>query len=135
MLYEAIYDHAKKFAHDIDALMAKIKNTKNKSIDDDKELLTQLEQVLVSLISEYHFELTATEIRTETAHEDILLEKRRELIDYLFDLLRKERRTRNNRRTGGDRRSSNDQNRKGPERRRGTDRRSGKNRRRPLNLS
>jgi hypothetical protein len=115
--------------------MAKIKNTKNKSIDDDKELLTQLEQVLVSLISEYHFELTATEIRTETGREDILLEKRRELIDYLFDLLRKERRTRNNRRTGGDRRRANDQNRKEPERRRGTDRRSGKNRRRPLNLS
>jgi len=135
MLYEAIYDHAKKFAHDIDALMAKIKNTKNKSIDDDKELLTQLEQVLVSLISEYHFELTATEIRTETAHEDILLEKRREMIDYLFDLLRKERRTRDNRRTGGNRRRSDDQNRKEPERRRGTDRRSGKNRRRPLNLS
>jgi hypothetical protein len=128
-LYEAIHDHTKKITHDIDTLMAQMKSNKNKSFEDDKELLAQVEQVLVSLISECHFELTPTEIRTGTAHEDILLEKRKEMLDYLFELLHKERRSRGNRRTRRDRRRSNDPNNNGPERRSGKDRRSKKNRR------
>jgi uncharacterized protein (UPF0147 family) len=128
-LYEAIHDHTKKIAHEIDTLMAKIKGKKDKSFGDERELFERVEQVLVSLVSEYHFELKTTEIRTETAHENILLEKRKETLDYLFELLQKERRSRSNRRTSEDRRRFKDQNRKGPERRSGKDRRSGKNRR------
>ena len=128
-LYEAIHDHTKKIAHEIDTLMDKMKSNKNKSFEDDKELFAQVEQVLVSLISEYHFELTVKEIRTGTAHEDILLEKRKEMLDHLFELLHKERRSRGNRRTGKDRRRSNDPNHNGPERRSEKDRRSKKNRR------
>ena len=134
-LYESIYDHTKKIAREIDTLMAKIKSRKGKSFEDDRELLVQVEQTLVSLISEYHFELTETEIRTETAHEDILLEKRKEMLDHLFELLHKERRSDGNRRTGKDRRKSDDPNHKGPERRSGKDRRSKINRRTSLNLS
>lgn len=133
-LYEAIHDHTKKIAREIDTLMDKMKSNKNKSFEDDKELFAQVEQVLVSLISECHFELTVTEIRTETTHEDILLEKRKEMLDYLFELLHKERRSRGNRRTGKDRRRSNDPNHNGSERRSGKDRRSKKNRRISLNL-
>jgi len=129
-LYEAIYDHAKRIAREIDALIENVKKKKSQSFDDDRELFEQIEQVLVSLISEYHFELAMTEIRTETAHEDILLEKRKEMLDHLFELLYKERRSGSNRRTGKDRRWRNDPNYKGSERRSGTDRRSGKNQRR-----
>jgi len=130
-LYEAIHDHTQKIAHEIDALIKTIKMNKGNNVEDDRTLLAQLEQVLVSLISEYHFELKATEIHTKTEHEDILSEKRNEMLEHLFKLLQKERRARSTRRTGGDRRRSNDPNRKGPERRRGTDRRSGKTRRKP----
>jgi ferritin len=134
-MYESIYDHTKKIAREIETLMDKYKSRKGKNFEDDWRLLEQVEQVLVSLISEYHFEFTATEILTETAHEDILLEKRKEMLDRLFELLHKERRSRSNRRTGEDRRRSNDQNHKGTERRSGKDRRTKKNRRISFNLS
>ncbi|HEX9262316.1 MAG TPA: hypothetical protein VF893_07285 [Candidatus Bathyarchaeia archaeon] len=134
-LYEAIHDHVKKISDEIDTLMTKIKSKKSISFEDDRELLAQVEQALVSLISDCHFELKATEFRTETAHEDILLEKRKEMLDHLFELLHKERRSRSNRRTGEDRRKSNDPNYDGPERRSGKDRRSKINRRKSLNLS
>ena len=134
-LYEAIHDHSKKIVHEIDTLMANIKGKKEKSFEDDRVLLEQIEQVLVSLISNFHFELTAAEIRTETAYKDILLEKRKEMLDYVFELLHKERRSRSNRRKGEDRRRFDDPNHKGPERRSGKDRRSKKNRRKSLNLS
>ena len=134
-MYESIYSHVKKIARQIETLMDKFKSRKGKNFEDDWRLLEQVEQALVSLISEYHFELTATEIHTETAHEDILMEKRKEMLDRLFELLQKERRSRDNRRTGEDRRRSNDPNHNGPERRSGKDRRSKKNRRISLNLS
>ena len=134
-MYESIYNHAKKIAREIETLMDKFKSRKGKNFENDWGILEQVEQALVSLISEYHFDLTVTEIHTETAHEDILLEKRKEMLDHLFELLQKERRSRSNRRTGEDRRRSNDPNHKGPERRSGKDRRSQKNRRISLNLS
>ncbi len=134
-LYESIHDHVKKIANEIDALMTKIESKKNTSFLDDWELLAQVGQALVSLISDYHFELKSTEIRTQTEYEDILLEKRKEMLDHLFELLHKERRSRSNRRAGEDRRKSNDPNYDGPEGRSGKDRRSKINRRKSLNLS
>jgi hypothetical protein len=134
-LYEAIHDHTKKIARKIDALMAEIERKKNKRFEEDGKLFAQVEQVLVSLMSDHHFELKATEIHTETAHESILFEKRKEMLDHLFELLQKERRSSNNRRTGEDRRRFNDPDYKGPKRRSGKDRRSGKSRRKSLNLS
>jgi len=128
-LYEAVHDHTKKTVLEIDTLMAKTESGKNKSLEDDRGLFTKIEKVLVSLISEYHFELTPTIIRSETAHEDILLEKRKELLDHVFDLLQKERRSRLDRRSAKDRRKFTVQKSTGPERRKGKDRRSGKKRR------
>lgn len=128
-LYEAIHDHAKKIAYEIDALMAKIKSKRDKSYEDDRELFAQVERVLVSLISDYRFELKTTELRTGTTHKDILIEKRKEMLGHLFELLQKERRSRSSRRTGEDRRRPSDPTYKGPERRKGKDRRSRKDRR------
>ena len=128
-LFEAVHDHARKAADGIGALMMKIGGMKNTGIEDEGKLYAQIEQVLVSLVSECHFELKAAAIRTETAHEDVLLEKRREMLAHLFGLLKKERRSSADRRSAADRRKLNDPKRKGPERRGGKDRRSGKNRR------
>jgi hypothetical protein len=128
-LYEAIHDHVEKTAHKIDALMTQIKGKKNSGYEDSKELFSQLEQVLVSLISGYRFEMKTVEIRSETAHKNILLGKRSEMLDHLLELVQKERRLHRNRRTGEDRRKSKDANYRGPERRSGQDRRSQKDRR------
>jgi len=128
-LFEAIHGHAKKIAREIDALLAQTGGRENKGFDEEAGLFAQIERALVSLLSDYRFELKAAEIRTRTAYEDIFLEKRREMLAYLFDLLEKERRTPADRRSAADRRKFIDPNRKGPERRSGKDRRSGKNRR------
>jgi len=128
-LFETVHDHARKTAREIDTLMAKTEREENKSIEDDRGLFKKIEKVLVSLISKYHFELKPTIIRSETAHEDILLKKRKELLDHVFELLKKERRTRLDRRSAEDRRKFTGLNNSCPERRKGKDRRSGKKRR------
>ena len=128
-LYEAIHDHTKKIACEIDTLMAKPERGKDKSIENNRELFTKGGKVLVSLISEYHFELKPAMIRSQTSHEDILSEKRKELLDEVFELLQKERRSRADRRSAQDRRKFTASNITGPERRTGKDRRSGKKRR------
>ena len=128
-LFEAIHGHAKKFAREINTLLIQTGGTEGKGFEEEARLFAQIERVLVSLVSEYRFELKAAEIRTQTAYEDIFLEKRREMLAYLFALLEKERRTAADRRSAAGRRKLNDPSRKGPERRRGKDRRYGKNRR------
>ena len=128
-LFEAVHDHARKAADGIGALMTKIGGMKNAGSEDEGKLYARIEQVLVSLVSECRFELKAAAIRTETAHEDVLLEKRSQLLDYLLELLEKERRARSDRRSGKDRRKFSDPGYEGPERRMGKNRRSGKSRR------
>jgi hypothetical protein len=128
-LYEAVHDHAQKAVLEIDTLMTKAGRGKNTFSEDDRLLFTKIEKVLVSLISAYHFELKPAIISSETPHHDILPEKRRELLDQVFELLQKERRSRLERRFIEDRRKSTGPYDSGPERRRGKDRRSGKKRR------
>lgn len=128
-LFEAIHGHAKKIAREVDTLLAQTGGAGNRGFEEEAGLFAQIERALVSLVSEYRFELKAAEIRTQTAYEDIFLEIRRGMLAYLFDLLEKERRLSANRRSAADRRRFNAPNRKGLERRSGKDRRSGKNRR------
>jgi hypothetical protein len=87
-LYEGVHEHAQKITGELDALMARIPS-KRMSLDEDKELFTRIEQVLVSLITAYRFELKVEEISSETEHDKILFEKRKEMLDHLFNLLRK----------------------------------------------
>ncbi len=128
-LYEAIYDHVRNTAREIETPMAKTERVKGKGIEDDRVLFAGLEKVLVSLISGYHFDLKPAIVRSETVHEEILLEKRRELLDQIFELLQKERRARLDRRSAEDRRKSTGLGHTGPERRSGKNRRSGEKRR------
>ncbi len=87
-LYEGVHDHAKKITNELDALTARIA-PKRMSLDEDKELFARIEQVLVSLITAYRFELKAEGIGNETEHDKILFEKRKKMLDHLFNLLRK----------------------------------------------
>ncbi len=128
-LYEAIHSHAGKIASQIDALMAKARDNKGKSYEDDRDIFERVERVRVSLIKDYRFELKTMEIRADTKHNSILVEKRKEMVNHLFELLQKDRRSSWNRRRGEDRRKFRDPNYNGPERRSGKDRRSRKERR------
>jgi hypothetical protein len=130
-LFEAVHDHARKVADGIDALMAKIANAREQasSFEAGAALYNEAGRLLVSLVRDYRFEMKTEPLRTETSHQDILREKRKETLDLLFDLLQKERRARGERRTGEDRRKFSDPDFIGPEQRSGKDRRSGRKRR------
>ena len=126
-LYEAIRDHTKKSVLEIAALLVKIDSKKkNKDFEEYDRLFTLVEPVLVSLISDYNFELDMKPAHTETTHEHILLEKRKENLNNIVEVLRKERRLRSPRRKVAERRKSRDPNYKEPERRTGKDKRTGK---------
>lgn len=133
-LYEAIYDHTLKTAREIDTLMGANRITGNRSFVEEVELFTRIEKVLDSLISGKGFGLNATETEIKTIHKDVFLKKRREMLDYLFELMQKDRRAWL-RRSGEQRRSPDDRQYQNPSRRSGRDRRAGKDRRRVLSLS
>lgn len=129
-LYEAIHGHTKKAAQDIDALLVEIESKKNGSVREKRGLFKRIKQVLVSLISDYRFELKLSRTHTDTAHQGIIGEKRKEMLGYLFEQAQKERRSRTDRRSAKDQRKHEESNYRGPERRSGKDRRAGKSRRR-----
>jgi hypothetical protein len=133
-LYESIYDHTLKTALDIDALMAENRRTRNRSVAEEIELFTRIEKVLDSLISAKRFELKATEGNSITMHKNVFRQKRREMFDYLFMLMQKDRRSWM-RRSLEKRRSSDDLQYQQPSRRSGRDRRAGKDRRKILSFS
>lgn len=124
-LYESIYDHTLKTAQGIDALMAEKRRKKNRSLSEEVELFTRIEQFLDALISGKRFELKATETKCKTTHKDVFLEKRKEMLDHLFELMQKDRRSWM-RRSREKRRGSDDMQSQYPVRRSGSDRRAGK---------
>jgi hypothetical protein len=128
-LLEAVHDHAKKFADEINDLTARIVNGGDVSLETQGKLYEQIGHVLVRLVSDYRFDLKMAAIHTATGYEDILIEKRKEMLDRLFALLLQERRSWGYRRTIEDRRKFINSSYKYPERRRRKSRRSGKNRR------
>jgi hypothetical protein len=128
-LYEAVHHHVRQHFGEIDRMLAEIGNGKDRSAADDLSLFRKLEGALVSLVSNYRFELRTAALRSETAHEHVLHDTRHELLLGLSALLERDRRSRFDRRAGGDRRRSAEPSLHLPERRKGRDRRSGKGRR------
>ncbi len=127
-LYKSIYSHARKSVQAINKLTMKTEDNEDKSLEDYRKLFVQIEGVLVSVVSEYSFEIKIKESHSETAYRDILDEKRKEMIDRVLELLFKERRLWDDRRYVAERRKTRDPGYKGPERRNGQDRRAGKRR-------
>jgi hypothetical protein len=128
-LYTAIRDNAKKSVNSIDMLLTEIESKKNGSVKENKDLFSWVGDVLVSLLSDHHIELKASKNRIETADENIIRAIRKEVLDYLLEVVQKERRAKNDRRSLADRRKHNDPNYKGPERRKCKDRRTSQDRR------
>jgi hypothetical protein len=88
-LYETIHEYSGSASRELDRMMREIETKKHASFDEDQELYAQVEKTLVLLTCGCRFKIKATEIDTETEHGQILIEKRREMLDHLFDLLRK----------------------------------------------
>lgn len=128
-LYEAVHDHAHKTAAAIDALLAQTKGAKNQGGGDGTRIFARLESVLVSLVSDFHFDLKPPASPAGPGRMEFLRETRKEMLELLFELLQRERRQRVDRRRLVDRRKGRDQKYQGPERRIGQERRSGKSRR------
>jgi hypothetical protein len=126
VLYGAVRDHTRKAVQGIDNLTVKIRNA---SMAEDRELLMQLEKVLLALINDCRFGLKAAAIATEIPYKNILVEKRNAVLEHLLNLLQRERRAWSDRRSSRDRRKFNEPEGSRAERRRGKNRRSGKDRR------
>ena len=87
-LYEGVRDHVKKTVQELNGLLARLP-AERAQLDEDKAVLSEIEQVLVSLIAAVPFEQKTEAIPGETEHDKILFEKRRAFLDHLFVLLRK----------------------------------------------
>ena len=127
--YDAIRDHTKKSEIELAVLLADIESKKSGTLSEKRELYKRVEQTLVSLVKDYRLELRSSKLSIKPAHVGIVSGKRKELHDYLFELVQKERRARPDRRTPKDRRKTVDPNYRGPERRQTKDRRGVKGRR------
>ena len=131
-LFANIQNLLKKTMQAMEAPMAEIKSKKNRSIEKQQELFAAVEQAVVSLLSTHHFKQQEPGMHAETAYEKFLTKKRTEMLDYLFEVMQKDRRSLPDRRSPKTRRNSNGSNYQEPKRRSGKDRRTGKNRRKSV---
>jgi hypothetical protein len=89
-LYEGIHEFSKKIARKLENVLREAERKKHASYDEDVELYTQGEQILVSLTQECNFEIAPEDVSV-AEQEEILVEKRSEMLDHLFNLLQKGR--------------------------------------------
>lgn len=88
-IYEGFYDHAKNGAGRLEDLLGWADRVRKKDGSDEDQLFSRIEDVLVALISEFRIEAKpAGQPGAPDQHEELLLEKRRELLDHIFLLLR-----------------------------------------------
>jgi hypothetical protein len=89
-VYEALHDHAQKIGGELDGLIRQVKAKQHKSIDEDRDLFGRIEQSLISLVSDHHLDTAMPkDARSGEKHDRLLIEKRKEMLDHLFDLLKK----------------------------------------------
>jgi hypothetical protein len=127
--YETLLEQVKRTVQELDAVLAQIEHNKSGSVLESTELFKRIERVLISLLSDCRIDPKPSGIHTDTPHAGILRNKRREMLSYLFEQVRKERRVRKDRRSLLERRKINKPDYAGPERRRNKERRTAGSRR------
>jgi hypothetical protein len=91
-IYEGFYEHAKNGAGRLEDPLGWADRVRKKDGNDEDQLFARIEQVLVSLISEFRIDVEpAGGPGGSGRHEELLLEKRRELLNHIFLLLREKR--------------------------------------------
>jgi hypothetical protein len=88
-LYEAIHEFSRKTAGELGNVIGEVERKKHASYEEDLELFMRGEQILVALTQDCRFEIAATDIVAATEKEEIIVEKRSEMLDHLFNLLQK----------------------------------------------
>jgi hypothetical protein len=129
-LYQSVLDHVKRVVSGLDALAVKRRSRTGRVFEEERELFSHGEKILVSLVSDFRFEMHAPVTRSATSYLPMLSEKRNEFLDFLVEHVRKDRRSLSDRRVHGDRRKFKDPEYRGSERRKGNDRRKQSTRRR-----
>ncbi len=123
-LYASIRNRVRTTQNEVDELLLEIERKKNESVKENRDLFKRLGRALVSFLSDRRFGLKTPESRDAAVDESIIRAARKELLNYLFDVVRKERRARKERRVSTDRRKAQNVKYKGIERRSGKDRRT-----------
>lgn len=131
VLYGAVFDHSSRFAREIEACLKGMKGGKDRTHDEEKKVFTQIEQLLIALLSEHRFEMHLKDVKSKTKHRSLLQEKRQALFEMVLQRMKKDRRAWEERRTGEERREADDPEHDGPEQRSGKERRHGDGRRHP----
>jgi hypothetical protein len=84
----AIHEYCRNACNELDRRIDEIQIKKHDSFDEDLELYAQVAKILVSFTKECRFEIKVADFGTETENDLILMEKRKEMLEHLFDLLR-----------------------------------------------
>jgi len=88
-IYEGIYDHAKKNAALLTELIDRAERVRRDDTRRDNEVFGRVERTLIALISEFQAEVKApVPEKTEKRLDDLLWDKRREMLDHVFTLLK-----------------------------------------------
>jgi hypothetical protein len=123
-LYEKIHDRAKSLIADLDGLLRELAHLKADQRREALLLYQNIGQVLISLVADFPAELRPGKVDVGATRNAILMEKRRDMINYLLDQAGLERRERSDRRARQERRKVSDLNYSGPERRANRERRT-----------
>jgi hypothetical protein len=88
-LYVAIHEYCGKACRELDSRVDEIQNKKHSSFDEDLDLYAQVAKILLMFTHDCRFEIKAADIGAETEQDRILIDKRKEMLEHLFDLLQK----------------------------------------------
>jgi hypothetical protein len=114
-----------------EAPLAEIGSNTHRSIEEQQRVFSEIGHAFLSLTANT-FEPPARPdpaMHVDGAYEKFIEKKRKEMLGHLFDVLKKDRRSRTDRRSSTSRRKSSDPNFQGSQQRSGKDRRRGNNRR------
>jgi transcriptional regulator with XRE-family HTH domain len=86
-VYQAIGTHISKLYVDLNGAAKSIERKSHKQYDEDVKLYTQAAGHLLALVSDLRIELKPIDIGGVTEQDEILFEKRRQMLAYLLELL------------------------------------------------
>ncbi|OGW28320.1 MAG: hypothetical protein A2X56_02760 [Nitrospirae bacterium GWC2_57_13] len=88
-LYEQIHEHVNQSSARIEKLNSRIAAGKRQDLEADKRMIRELNGVIAALVSPLPFESGGGTAEPAEQQEKILFEKRREMVDHVFDVLKK----------------------------------------------
>jgi hypothetical protein len=122
-IYEIVHDRAKNTAGELTGLLREVDRARSGRTRQVVEPLQKIGQSLALLMVGFPEELRPKRADIGLTRNALLMDKRREMVEYLFEQTGLERRARSERRKAPDRREFRDPNYRGPERRSGQSRR------------